>query len=326
MTQVIGVDVAKASFDVAAPLGNGKFRTRGKIANTAAGWNELLAWRQQHAPEAAVCMEATGTYHEALARALHEAGVTVFAINPARIKAFGISELSRTKTDRTDAKLIARFFLAQQATQAPLQRYIPPTPSEARLRALVRRLEDLKDMRQMEANRRDVADASVTDGIDEVITLLDTQIRHTEKAIRDHIDDDPDLRGRNDLLTSIPGIGKATSAVLMTTLGDLSTYTDVRQIVAYAGLNPAQRQSGRYAGKVCISRIGNADLRAKLFFPAISAMKHNPAVAALAQRLKERGKTGKRAVCAAMRKLLHIVWGVLRSGKPFDPQRALAGT
>jgi transposase len=326
MTQVIGVDVAKASFDVAAPLGNGKYRTLGGIANTTAGWKALLDWRQKHAPEAAVCMEATGTYYEGMARALCEAGVLVFVVNPARIKAYGVSELSRTKTDRTDAKLIARFLLAQHGTQTYLPPYVPPTPSEAKLRALVRRLDDLKDMRQMEINRHDVADAVVSKGIETVIALLDLQIRNTEAAIRQQIDDDPDLRGRQELLTSIPGIGAATGALLLATLGDLRTYTDVRQIVAHAGLNPAQRQSGRHAGKVRISRIGDAHLRAKLYFPALVAMKHNPAVAALAQRLKQKGKTGKLAICAAMRKLLHIVWGVLRSGKTFDPIHAIAKT
>lgn len=101
-------------------------------------------------------------------------------------------------------------------------------------------------------------------------------------------------------------------------------YTDVRQIVAHAGLNPARRQSGQHEGKARLSRVGDAVLRAKLYFPAISAMTHNPAVAAQAQRLKERGITGKRAICAAMRKLLHLVWGVLRSGRAFDPKIALA--
>src|SRR5690606_36809684 len=85
--QIIGIDVAKATFDIALPLGQGKFRTRAKRANTASGWEELLAWRRKHAPDAAVGMEATGVYHEALARHLVQAGVTVYVVNPARIKA-----------------------------------------------------------------------------------------------------------------------------------------------------------------------------------------------------------------------------------------------
>ena len=318
--QIVGIDVAKGSFDAASPLGGDKYRTKAKIPNSPAGWSELVAWRRRHAPDAVLCMEATGTYHEGLANALVEAGATVYVINPARIKAYAQSELSRTKTDRVDAKLIARFFLAQQAAQAPLVAYVPPTPAQATLRALVRRLDDLKEMRQMEINRQSIADTVVQPGIASMIRALDNQIAQVEQAVRDHIDSDPDLRDRRDLLTSIPGIGETTSAWLMACLGDLRKYADVRQIVAHAGLNPAQRQSGMRDGKAHISRIGDAQLRAKLYLPALVAKRHNPIVAQFAQRLAERGKRGNLLICALMRKLLHLVWGVLRSGKPFDPQ------
>lgn len=261
--QIIGIDVAKATFDIALPLGEGKFRTRAKRANTDSGWDELLAWRAKHAPNAAVGMEATGIYHEALARHLVEAGVTVYVVNPARIKAYGASELLRTKTDHTDAKLIARFFQASQLDDR-LKPYVPPTPCELKLRALVCRLDDLKEMRQMELNRRESASEVVIAGIDAHIHALDKQIQEIEQAITDHIDSDPDLRGRRDLLTSIPGIAQTTSAHLLARLGDLRQYSDVGQIVAHAGLNPAQRQSGKFEGKVRISRIGDATLRAKL--------------------------------------------------------------
>lgn len=321
--QIIGIDVAKATFDIALPLGQGKFRTRAKRANTASGWEELLAWRRKHAPAAAVGMEATGIYHEALARHLVQAGVTVYVVNPARIKAYGASELLRTKTDRTDAKLIARFFQASQL-DGRLVPYVPPTPSELTLRALVRRLDDLKQMRQMELNRRESASEVVIAGIDAHVQALDEQIREIEQAITDHIDNDPDLRGRRDLLTSIPGIADTTSAHLLARLGDLRQYSDVGQVVAHAGLNPAQRQSGKFEGKVRISRIGDATLRAKLYMPALVAKRHNPVLAAFAERLAARGKPPKLILCAVMRKLLHLIWGVLRSGKPFDPQHAVA--
>ncbi|MCD9026993.1 transposase, partial [Luteimonas sp. BDR2-5] len=150
------------------------------------------------------------------------------------------------------------------------------------------------------------------------------QIRNIERLLAEHIDSDPDLRERRDLLDSIPGIGQTTAAALLASLGSLARYSDVSQIVAHAGLNPAQRQSGKYQGKVRISRIGDAVLRARLYMPAIVAKRHNPVLAAFAERLAERGKPGKVIVCAVMRKLLHLVWGVLRSGKPFDPQHAIA--
>jgi len=324
MQDIIGIDVAKATFDIALPLGPGKYRTRAKVANTAAGWEQLLAWRDKHAPEAAVGMEATGIYHEALAERLVAAGVTVYVVNPAQIKAYGQSELLRTKTDRTDAKLIARFFQSRQLDPERLRAYVPPTPSERRLRALVRRLDDLKQMRQMELNRLESANETVAQGITEVVATLDGQIDQVERAITEHVDDDPDLRTRRDLLNSIPGLSDTTSTFLLACLGQLERYEHVGQLVAHAGLNPAQRQSGKHQGKVRISRIGDALVRAKLYMPALVAKRHNPILAAFAQRLADRGKPPKVILCALMRKLLHLVWGVLRSGKPFDPRHALA--
>lgn len=320
--QVIGIDVAKATFDIALPLGQGKYRTRAKVGNDAAGWEQLLAWRDKHAPGAAVGMEATGIYHEALAERLVAAGVTVYVVNPAQIKAYGQSELLRTKTDRTDAKLIARFFQSRQPEQ--LRPYVPPTPSERKLRALVGRLDDLKQMRQMELNRLESASPVLVEGIRDVVTALERQIVQVEQAIAEHIDNDPDLRGRRDLLNTIPGISDTTSAFLLASLGDLGQYSEAGQVVAHAGLNPARRQSGKYEGKVRISRTGSALLRAKLYMPALVAKRHNPILAAFARRLAERGKPTKLILCALMRKLLHIVWGVLKSGKPFDPNKAVA--
>lgn len=320
--QFIGIDAAKATFDSALPLSNGKYRTKAKFPNTAKGFAEFLAWRAKHAPGVAVGMEATGIYHEALARALVEAGVEVHVANPARVKSFGQAEGVRTKTDRSDAKLIARFFEAQRPEK--LHPYVPPTASEVKLRALVRRRDDLQEMLQMERNRLEVADISVQQGINDVIQTLEEQIRQVQKAIQDHIDDDPDLRERQQLLTSIPGVGETSSAQLMALVGDLSKYSDVRQVVAHAGLNPAQRQSGTYEGKCRISRVGDTEFRNKLYMPALTGKTHNPVLNAFAKRLSDKGKPFKVVMCALMRKLIHLVWGVLRSGRPFDPEIALA--
>lgn len=320
--QFIGNDMAKATFDAALPLSNGKYRTKAKFPNTPKGHAEFVAWRAKHAPDAAVGMEATGVYHEALARALVEAGVEVYVANPARVKAFGQADGVRTKTDRSDAKLIARFFEAQRPEK--LHPYVPPTPSEVKLRALVRRRDDLQEMLQMEHNRLEVADISVQRGIKDVIQTLEEQIKQVQKAIQDHIDNDPDLRNRHRLLTSIPGVGDTSSAQLLAFLGDLNRYSDVRQVVAHAGLNPAQRQSGNYEGKARISRVGDANFRKKLYMPALTGKTHNPALKDFAERLSKKGKPFKVVMCALMRKLIHLVWGVLRSGRPFDPEIALA--
>lgn len=322
MSQVVGIDVAKHSFDIATLQINGKFRTKGKLSNDAQGFQVLQRWLSEHAqPDAWIVMEATGTYHEPLAEHLHGLGYRICVMNPARIASYAKSELQRVKTDRVDAKLLASYGY-RHVDQ--LRAWQPDPPALRRLRALVRRLQDLKEIEQMERNRLEVSDASVQDSIRTLLGHLEGQIAETLRAIREHIDDDPDLRGRRDLLVSIDGIADRTAALLLAELGDPLRFEDARAVVAFAGLNPMLQQSGRHEGRVRISRLGSARLRAGLYMPAIVAMTHNPAIKALSDRLRARGKSGKQIICAAMRKLLHIAYGVLKSGECFDAQRALA--
>lgn len=322
---MVGIDVAKATFDVATPLeSKGKYRTKGKLPNTPAGFDMLGDWMDRHAPGAAVCMEATGVYHEALATFLVERGVTVYVANPAQVAAYAKSELSRTKTDRTDAKLISRFAMAQLQVGASLRPWVPPTPAQRKLRALVHRLNDLEGMRQMERNRLDVSDRAVHGSIADVMETLDAQIAELKKEINNPIDSDPGLRRDAGLLASIPGIGELTAAFVLGCAGDLRRFDDPRKLDAFAGMNPAIRESGKWAGQSRLSKLGHALLRAKLYMPAMTAIRHNVAVRALFDRLVARGKPPKLALGAAMRKLLHIAWGVIRSGKLFDPKTALA--
>lgn len=322
MSSVVGIDVAKHSLDIATLQANGKHRTKSKLANTPAGFKDVGKWLEKHAaPDAWVVMEATGVYHEAVAEYLHGLGYRVCVMNPARIASYAQSELLRGKTDRTDAKLLATY---GHRHVDQLRVWTPTPPAQRRLQALVRRLQDLQEIEQMERNRLEVSDTSVQPSIHELLAHIEQQITETLRAIKQHIDDDPDLRGRRDLLVSIDGIGERTAALLLAELGDPLQFKGARAIVAYAGLNPMLQQSGLYQGHVRISRIGSSRLRAGLYMPAISAMTHNPAIRALRDRLREKGKAGKQIVCAAMRKLLHIVYGVLKSGMPFDRQQALA--
>lgn len=318
---VVGIDIAKATLDLACQLTPDTYRTRGKLPNTPAGFAQLLSWLTRHAsPDAWVVMEATNVYHEAVATFLHAHGYRVCVANPKQVKAYAESELSRTKTDKTDAKLIVRFGLSHQSR---LRAWQPPTPAERTLIALTRRLDDLKALRQMECNRLETADPAVHESLHAVLATLDKQIEATEAALSKYIDNDPDLRQRRDLLVSIKGISDLTASRLMAELGDIHRFGDVRAVVAFVGLNPALRQSGTWRGHVRISKIGSTILRAALYMPAVVAMQHNPLVRALAQRLRASGKPGKVIVVAAMRKLLHIAYGVLKSGRVFDPKTAL---
>jgi transposase len=157
--------------------------------------------------------------------------------------------------------------------------------------------------------------------VEELLAHLSEQIKRTEQLIRDHIGRHPGLKKRRELLDSIPGIGEATAAVLLAEIPDMKQYRSARQVAAFAGLVPRERQSGQLRqGRVRLSKIGNARLRKALYFPAITALRCSPFFQAWAEGLRQRGKSKMAVVGAAMRKLVHLAYGVLKTGKPFDPE------
>ena len=241
-------------------------------------------------------------------------------INPAAIKAFAQSRLSRTKTDRVDAELIARLCLAQEPPAWT------PLPQEVReLQALVRRLESLIEMRVAEENRLSsgITVEVVRESVEELLSHLNTQIKRTEKLIRDHINRHPELKRQSELLDSIPGIAQTTAAARLAEITDITPYRSARQVAADAGLVPRERQSGSSVkGRTRLSKIGNARLRRALYFPAMTALRCSPFFQSWAEGLQKRGKSKMSVICAVRRKLAHLAYGGLKSKKPFDPEWA----
>ncbi len=316
----LGIDISKLKFDICLSRQGGKFRHK-VFPNSPTGFSQLSAWLIKYKVERVhACMEATGTYGEALAANLHDAGHVVSVVNPAAIKAYGQSRLSRTKTDKADATLIAQFCSERQPPQWQ------PLPAEIReLQALVRRLDALLEMRQMEANRLEVSAAAtaVRESLVGHLAFLDEEVATTEKLIRTHIGNHQGLLEQHDLLVTIPGIGSTTAAKILGEILDVKLYESARQLAAFAGLVPRLHESGSsIKRKARLSKTGAPRLRKALYFPAIVAIKHNPRIRALAERLKERGKCPMQIIGAAMRKLVHIAYGVLRSGRPFNPELA----
>ncbi len=317
---VLGIDIAKLTFDACLIRPDGSVRHRTRFANAPAGFAHLAAWLEKHhAATTHTCLEATSTYADALARDLHERGHVVSVVNPARIHDFGKSRLTRTKTDKADAELIARFCLAQ----APAA-WTPPAPEITELQALVRHVEVLEAARQQHANQLETATlASVRDSLQSLISHLEGQLVEVEAALKEHLKGHPALRADAALLVSIPGIGERTAARLLAEVVQLKEYASARQAAAYAGLSPQQRESGTSVrGRTRLSKTGNARVRKALYLPAVVAKRYNPVVTALCARLAERGKPPMVQVGAAMRKLLHLAYGVLKSRKPFDPNYA----
>ncbi len=313
----LGLDISKANFD-AVLLQSAASKPRHKaFPNTPAGFERLLEWLNTTLSEQQVhaCLEATNTYGDALARFLHQQGHTVSVVNPAQIKAFAATQMARTKTDKADAHLIARFCQMHQP-----QAWTPPPPEASELQARVRRLESLQEMHQMENNRLETAPAPVRASIEAVLSVLDQQITQTQQAIKDHMDQNPTLKGQRDLLVSIPGIADTTAAAILSELLDVSQFTEARQVAAFAGLVPRLRQSGSSVrGRSSLSKVGSPRLRKSLYFPAMAALRFNPAIRAMGERLRAAGKCKMVILGAAMRKLLCLAFGVLKSGKPFDP-------
>jgi len=317
---ILGIDISKATFHAHLIAERGEAKKA--FPNSTTGFGQLDSWlRNRGVGKLHACMEATGSYWEALALHLHEHGHGVSVVNPGRTKAYAQSEQLRSKTDAVDAALIARFCQSQK-----LQAWEPPAPEIRMLQALSRHLEYLKSTRAEYLTR---AQTPMQSGLVErsmkvLIMGIDREIAEVEQAIRDHFDQHPGLKRRRDLLTSIPGIGETTATTILSEFVGIEGFKNAKQVGAWAGLSPAIRQSGtslRGKGRIC--KAGNARLRKGLYFPALTAKRCNPLLMPFAERLSAAGKHPMVILCALMRKLLVLAYGVLKSGRPFDA--AIAG-
>ena len=325
MASYLGVDVSKKKLDVALLNEDGKYKSK-VFDNNPAGHAALSVWLHAHAPGGSaavhVCMEATGSYHEQLACHLHDEGMLVSVANPLQVKRFIEVEGKRNKTDSADAKSLARYceVTKPQAWEAP--------PKAVRaLQALVARLDTLTEMRQSELNRLEVANDAVRDSLEAVISALARSIEEVKARIQQTIDDDPDLHRRSELLQTIPGLGERTVPQLLAFIGRPERFKSIKALTAFASLSPVIRQSGTSLNKHRGTHVrGHREIKRVLYFPAIVAIQHNPLVKRFSDRLKAQNKPSMVVIVACMHKLLAIAFGVLKSGKPFDPSRnAIAG-
>ncbi|MEW5986686.1 MAG: transposase [Chloroflexota bacterium] len=315
---ILGIDVAKETVEVFLAVEPAR---RGHFGNDESGFAQLSRWLQkQGVAQVWACLEATGAYGEALALYLHEQGHWVSVVNPARIKKYGESKLSRNKTDRLDAALIADFCSSQKPG-----RWSPPPPEVRHLQALTRRLDDLRADHVREQNRLQAGGHAtvVRCSIESHLAFLSQQIAQLEQEMQAHVNQHPPLQADQALLLSIPGIGVKTAAYLLAELPDIRRFSQSAQAVAFAGLSPHRRESGAtIRQRAHLTPIGQPRLKAALYWPAITAMRFNPLIRALAERLAQRGKEKMVIVGAAMRKLLQLAYGVLKSRRPFDPHYA----
>lgn len=320
MMNTLGLDIAKSTFH--ATLLSDRPVCRRTFKNTPAGFLELQHWlAKKSLTDLHVCLEATGAYWQDVASFVHHLGYPVSVVNPLRIKAFAQSTLARTKTDHYDSWVIARF--CQLMVPAA---WSPPSATQSTLTALSRHYDALDKTLTQQRNRLEACRAPQVQGmLETLMATIQGQMAELEHLMQQHVAADQELQHRYDLLCSIPGIGSATAIRLLAELPHLTDYASARQLTAHAGVTPKQFQSGAsVAGKPKLSKIGNPRLRKALYFPAIVAIRHNPVIKAMAERLRARGKTEMCIIGAAMRKLLHLVYGVVKHDTKFDENFAHA--
>lgn len=325
----LGMDVAKAKLDCCLLLDDAGTKRKTKVvANSRAGIAGLLEWTAKLGVSCAqlhVVMEATGVYHEQAALALADAGATVSIINPAQIKDFGRGLAVRTKTDGVDSVVLARYgaLLKPAAWQPP--------PVEAReLQALLARRDAVAEDLRREQNRHEKACATdtphlIVQSITASIEFLQAELRRLQKAIDEHIDRHPGLKHDMALLTSIPAVGERVGNNMLAVI-HAHRFESAEQVAAYLGLVPVERQSGSSVlGRARLSKAGPARVRAVLYMAAVVATQCNPHIRALYQRLIARGKSKMSALGAAMRKLVHLCFGVIKNQRPYESNYANIG-
>ena len=297
-----------------------------EFPNTREGHQALLRFLQRSARPVRVALESTGLYGLDLALALHQAGVAVMVANPRAVRHFAQALLQRSKNDQLDAAVLREF-----AARMPFQAWRPPSAAALKLVAVARRLEALTDMMAAEKNRGHAASLSqalpalIRRDIQRSIQTQQRAIDRLTRAAQEFILADPELARRYELLLSIPGFGATSAVHTLAELTLLPAGMDVRQWVAYAGLDPREYTSGTSVyKKVRISKAGNKHLRRALYMPALVAVRHDPHVCAFYEHLLARGKTKMQALVATMRKLLHAIYGMFKHDQPFDGRKVYA--
>ena len=320
----LGIDVSKAKLDCELRNASTEKVKSKVVPNTADGFKKLLEWlRKNDAASAHVILEPTGVYHELAAFFFADAGLTVSLVNPAQVRKFAQGIGIKNKTDKMDSHVLARF----GATQKP-EAWQPPSPAARTLKALLARRDAVADDLLREKNRQEKLESTetpelVSQSVEQSIKFLEAELKRLQQCIDDLIDNDPDMRGKKELLNSIPGVGDRVSNH-MTCLLAGRDFESAEQLAAYLGLIPIHWESGTSVRvRPRMSKAGPAHLRKLLYMPAIVAIKRNAHIKALYERLLERGKSKMAAIGAAMRKLAHLCFGVVRTGRAYDKNFAL---
>lgn len=314
---MIGVDVASDTLEVGEAYG-GKTK---RFPNNAHGVAELCAWLGSRGPQGQVqvILEPTSTYHHLLIQALSRSGIPYTCVNPARTKAFAQALGHRAKTDSVDARMLAQYGESQRPEPSP-----SPDEAQEGLKALRRHKESLEREAEATQNRLDAARRSpwtpqaVLQSLERELRWRQEEIERVTKELHELVTQDERWSHGVDLLSSIPAVSEKTAVVLLSELPPVERCANAKQWVAFCGVNPEPHDSGNTTWSR-LSKKGAARIRVRLYMPAVNALRWNPPIRALGERLKAKGKGGKLRVMASMNKLLRQAFAVLSTGRPFDP-------
>jgi transposase len=315
----VGIDVSAKWLDVASRR-DGEEEKETRFANTSSGHRQLLKWLTQGGAAARVVLEATGSYSFDLAVALYERkGIDVMVANPRAVKDFAGALIQRAKTDSTAARLLREF-----AWRMPFAAWTPPEPCALALRSLARRIAALTATRTQERNRLHALRVSAASppvlvaDLKASIRQLEGRVRRLQAEAVRLVASAPTLQRAFLHLRSVRGIATTSAIQLLAELAVLPTDLSARQWVAHAGLDPRPVQSGSSVLRPTrISKVGNAHLRRALFMPALVARRWEPHIRAYADHLLHRDKRPLLVTVAVMRKLLHAIYGMLRTDTSF---------
>jgi transposase len=304
----VGIDVAKATLDVAI----GSDGELVQVENSEAGIAQLLDRLEQVAP-ALVVLEATGGYESLVAGAIAGRGIDVAIVNPRQVRDFAKATGVLAKTDRIDARVLARFAEAIRPEPRPL-----PTAEAKELDELLGRRRQIVDMLTMEKNRLAIAATQpMKKGLAKHIAWLEEALRRANSDIDTAVKNSPVWRDQEDLLRSFSGIGPVNARTMLVDLPELGTLNR-RKIAALVGVAPLNRDSGAMTGtRTCWG--GRARVRQVLYMAAITAIRCNPVIRRAYRALLARGKKRKVALVACMRKILTILTAMVRDGRRWSP-------
>jgi transposase len=317
---ILGIDISMPFFDVRLLFRDKSYRRR--FENTDSGFKRLGEWVKSQGVEILhACMEATGTYGDALARWLYAEGMEVRVVNPKRIRRYCEALGLLNKTDSADAQAIADFAIRHWES---LRSWRPETEVQRELRETRGQVIALEKMLRQAENRlaSGIKSKAATESLERVITCLEEELAVIERHQTEIIESDEQLCKDKKILETQIGIGETTATMLLSRI-NFRQFDSGRAVAAYAGLVPKRHESGisiRKKGR--LSKEGNSDIRGTMWLPSKSAKCHDPRMREFAEKLRAKGRTESAINCAIMRRMVVISYALLTKEEHYDPHRA----